>query len=636
MRKELQMKITTLIKLMLMLLLTGILTFGFSIQRANGAEPPATEWTKAYGGANSEVARSVIQTSDGGYLLAGETVSFGAGGKDFWLVKTDSSGNMEWNKTYGGTKNDMAFSVVETSGGGYALTGRTNSFGLGIADFWLVKVDSSGGHEWNKTYGGTGVDAARCVVQTSDEGYALAGFTESFGAGGQDFWLVKTDSSGNMEWNKTYGGTGVDAARCVVQTSDGGYILTGETNSFGAGDTDFWLVKVDSSGGHEWNKTYGGPLTESAFSVVEVSDGGYALAGRIRSLGEGRLDFWLVKVDSSGHHEWNKTYGGTGNDPAHSMVEANIVEAGDGGYALAGFTQSFGAGGQDGWLIKTDDSGNMEWNKTYGGTGNDVLNSVAKTGDGGYALVGFTESFGAGGQDFWLVKVASPPEYTLTIDSSPVGITFKVDNESQTTPWLGTYKQGISVSLEMPEIYAGGNPRHYWNQWSDGNTSRSRTVAMNTNITLTAYYGYPPVANFISSPPLPKVEESVTFDASTSLPGWNGTHTMPITEYQWNFGDGNTTTTTTSIIYHSHKTAGNYYVTLTVYAPGATPESDSTTHKVTVISRPVGGYSIPIKDATTTKPLTPYLTIAAILTVAFTTITRKTRRRTTRSWKKRD
>jgi len=511
--------------LILTLLLMGILTLGFYIQRADGEKPPATEWNKTYGGANSEVARSVIQTSDGGYLLAGQTQSFGAGGTDFWLVKTDSMGNMEWNKTYGGTKNDIAFSVVETSDGGYVLTGRTNSFGLGIADFWLIKVDSSGDHQWNKTYGGTGVDAARCVVQTSDGGYILAGFTESFGAGGQDGWLIKTDSMGNMEWNKTYGGTGVDAARCVVQTSDGGYILAGETNSFGAGDSDFWLIKTDSMG-------------------------------------------------------------------------------------------------------------NMEWNKTYGGTKNDVLNSVAKTGDGGYALAGFTESFGAGGQDGWLIKVASPPEYTLTIDSSPVGIAFKVDNKSQKTPWLGTYKQGISVSLEMPEIYAVGDSRYYWNRWSDKDTSRSRTIIMNTNITLTAYYGYPPVANFIWSPSLPKVDEPLIFDASTSLLGWNGTHTMPITEYRWNFGDGNTTTTSTPIVHHSYKTAGNYYVTLTTHAPGATPETNSTTHKVTVFPIPVGGYSIPIKESARTKPLAPYVTIGAILTVALTIVSYKTRRRTARSQEK--
>ena len=407
--------------LILTLLLMGILTLGFYIQRADGEKPPATEWNKTYGGANSEVARSVIQTSDGGYLLAGQTQSFGAGGTDFWLVKTDSMGNMEWNKTYGGTKNDIAFSVVETSDGGYVLTGRTNSFGLGIADFWLIKVDSSGDHQWNKTYGGTGVDAARCVVQTSD---------------------------------------------------------------------------------------------------------------------------------------------------------------------------------------------------------------------GGYILAGFTESFGAGGQDGWLIKVASPPEYTLTIDSSPVGIAFKVDNKSQKTPWLGTYKQGISVSLEMPEIYAVGDSRYYWNRWSDKDTSRSRTIIMNTNITLTAYYGYPPVANFIWSPSLPKVDEPLIFDASTSLLGWNGTHTMPITEYRWNFGDGNTTTTSTPIVHHSYKTAGNYYVTLTTHAPGATPETNSTTHKVTVFSIPVGGYSIPIKESARTKPLAPYVTIGAILTVALTIVSYKTRRRTARSQEK--
>ncbi|RLI39191.1 hypothetical protein DRO69_14560, partial [Candidatus Bathyarchaeota archaeon] len=462
----------------------------------------------------------------------------------------------------------------------------------------------------------------------------LTGRTNSFGLGIADFWLIKVDSSGDHQWNKTYGGTGVDAARCVVQTSDGGYILAGETNSFGAGDSDFWLIKTDSMGNMEWNKTYGGTLAESAFSVVETSDGGYALAGRTRSFGEGRLDFWLIKVDSSGDHQWNKTYGGTGNDPAHSMVEVNVLETGDGGYALAGFTLSFGAGGQDGWLIKTDSMGNMEWNKTYGGTKNDVLNSVAKTGDGGYALAGFTESFGAGGQDGWLIKVASPPEYTLTIDSSPVGIAFKVDNKSQKTPWLGTYKQGISVSLEMPEIYAVGDSRYYWNRWSDKDTSRSRTIIMNTNITLTAYYGYPPVANFIWSPSLPKVDEPLIFDASTSLLGWNGTHTMPITEYRWNFGDGNTTTTSTPIVHHSYKTAGNYYVTLTTHAPGATPETNSTTHKVTVFSIPVGGYSIPIKESARTKPLAPYVTIGAILTVALTIVSYKTRRRTARSQEK--
>jgi predicted secreted protein len=533
------MKITALTKLMLMLLPIGILVLGFSIQRVDGAEPPVTEWIKAYGGANSEVARSVIQTSDGGYLLTGETASFGAGGKDFWLVKTDASGNMEWNNTYGGASNDMAFSVVE-AGDGYTLTGRTNSFGVGIADFWLVKVDSSGNHEWNKTYGGSGADAARCVINTGDGGYVLAGFTQSFGAGGQDFWLVKVDSSGNHEWNKTYGGSGADAARCVINTGDGGYILTGETNSFGSGDTDFWLVKVDSSGNHEWNKTYGGSGAENAFSVVKTGDGGYALAGRTGSFGEGRLDFWLVKVDSSGGHEWNKTYGGAGNDPAHSMVEANLVKTGDGGYVLAGFTQSFGAGGQDGWLIKTDAAGNMEWNNTYGGVEDDVLNSVVTSSDGGYVLAGFTQSFGAGGQDFWLVKIAGPTKYPLSIHCSPVEVTFTIDSVPHITPWCETYEEGTTVDLVMPETYTVAQARYYWSQWSDGNTSRLRTIAINTNITLTAYYTGPYYKLSIVSLPITGIAFTVNGAAQTTpYTKWllEGSYTLEMPEtydgYVW-------------------------------------------------------------------------------------------------------
>ena len=542
------MKITALIQLMLMLLLIGILALASSIQRANGAEPPATEWTKAYGGANSEVARSVIQTSDGGYLLAGETASFGVGGKDFWLAKTDASGNMEWNNTYGGASNDMSFSVVEAGDGGYVLTGRTNSFGAGIADFWLVKVDSSGNHEWNKTYGGSGVDAARCVINTDDGGYVLAGFTQSFGAGGQDFWLVKVDSSGGQEWNKTYGGAG----------------------------------------------------TENAFSVVKTGDGGYALAGRTRSFGEGRLDFWLVKVDSSGGQEWNKTYGGAGNDPAHSMVEANLVKTGDGGYVLAGFTQSFGAGGQDGWLIKTDASGNMEWNNTYGGVGDDVLNSVVTSSDGGYVLAGFTQSFGAGGQDFWLVKIAGPPKYPLSIQCSPIEVTFTIDSVSHITPWCETYEEGTTVDLVMPETYTVGQARSYWSQWSDGNTSRLRTVTINTNITLTAYYTGPYYKLTIVSSPITGIAFTVNGAAQTTpYTKWllEGSYTLEMPEthngYVWShwLKDGDT----------------NRIKTVTLPA---------TTYTAVYTTAPVGGTTVSIESRHLNPCITSIFIIVSIVSIS--------------------
>jgi predicted secreted protein len=253
---------------------------------------------------------------------------------------------------------------------------------------------------WNKTYGGINLDWMYSMVQTSDEGYALTGRTESFGTGGTDFWLVKTDASGNMMWNQTYGGTGYDGAWALVQTREGGYALVGSTTSFGTGDLDFWLVKTNSAGTMQWNRTYGGTDFDYASALVQTSDEGYALAGRTESFGAGNSDFWLVKTDAAGNAQWNRTYGGTDTDEAYALVQT-----GDGGYALAGYTWSFGAGSNDFWLVKTNSAGTMQWNRTYGGTSRDEAYALVQTGDGGYALAGYTESFGTGDDlDFWLVK----------------------------------------------------------------------------------------------------------------------------------------------------------------------------------------------------------------------------------------
>ena len=388
--------------IVMLLLMVSLLTLALNIQQVESVEPPATEWDKTYGGTNQDVAFSVVQTSDGGYALAGRTYSYGRGSCDFWLVKTYANGTMQWNQPYGGTNVDEAESdtIVQTSDGGYAIAGRTYSFGAGNSDFWLVKADAAGNMQWNKTYGGANYDGAMSVVQTDDGGYAIAGTTYSFGAGNSDFWLVKTNSTGDEEWNKTYGGTNYEGAYLsVVQTDDGGYTIAGTTYSFGAGNSDFWLVKTNSTGDEEWNQTYGGTNYDEARSVVQTSDGGYALSGFTDSFGAGGYDFWLVKIDENGHGQWNRTYGGGSNDVAWSVVQTS-----DGGYALAGGTESFGAGGWDSWLVKTDASGNMLWNRTYGEPNGDDARSVIQTSDGGYALAGGTESFGAGGWDSWLVK----------------------------------------------------------------------------------------------------------------------------------------------------------------------------------------------------------------------------------------
>jgi len=205
-------------------------------------------FAKTYGGTSWDEVSSVQQTSDGGYILAGYTSSFGAGGYDAFLIKTDENGNIVWIKTYGGTGGDFSYSVQQASDGGYIVAGGTNSFGAGGLDVFLIKTDADGNIIWAKTYRGTGDEWARSFHQTSDGGYILAGATNSFGVGGYDILLIKTDANGNIIWAKTYRGTDDEKAYSVKQTSDGGYIVAGKTRSFGAGSWDVFLVKTDANG----------------------------------------------------------------------------------------------------------------------------------------------------------------------------------------------------------------------------------------------------------------------------------------------------------------------------------------------------------------------------------------------------
>jgi len=256
------------------------------------------QWAKTFGGSSGDSASSVQQTSDGGYIVAGYTRSFGAGG-DVFLLKTDASGNLQWAKTFGGSDYDWAYSVQQTSDGGYIVAGYTLSFGAGYDDVFLLKTDASGNLQWAKTFGGSDYDWAYSVQQTSDGGYIVAGYTLSFGAGG-DVFLLKTDASGNLQWAKTFGGSSYDYAWSVQQTSDGGYIVAGYTGSFGAGGPDVFLLKTDASGNLQWAKTFGGSDYDWAFSVQQTSDGGYIVAGYTYSFGAGGNVF-LLKTDANGN-----------------------------------------------------------------------------------------------------------------------------------------------------------------------------------------------------------------------------------------------------------------------------------------------------------------------------------------------
>jgi predicted secreted protein len=358
-----------------------------------------TIWNKTFGGSKYDWGCSVQHTTDGGYILAGGTSSYGAGSVDAWLIKTDANGNKVWDKTFGGSSSDYAYAVLQTSDGGYILAGSTASFGAGNGDAWLIKTDANGNKVWDKTFGGINSDSARSVQQTKDGGYILAGNTWSSGAGGRDAWLIKTDTNGNEQWNKTYGGALDDLAMSVEQTSDGGYIVAAFTTSYGAGSYDAWLIKTDEYGNKEWEKFFGGDDFDEADSVHQTSDGGYILAGHTNSFGVGSFDAWLIRTDVNGVEQWNKTYGGSGDDGNTSVQLTS-----DGGYILAVTTSSYGAGSYDAWLIKTDADGNKAWDKTFGGSGYDCANAVNQTSDGGYILAGETGSYGAGNRDAWLIK----------------------------------------------------------------------------------------------------------------------------------------------------------------------------------------------------------------------------------------
>jgi len=361
-------------------------------------------WTCTYGGANDDIAYSVQQTTDGGYIVAGWTRSFGAGDSAFYLVKTDDSGNPLWTRTYGGAGQEEARFVQQTTDGGYILAGWTNSFGAGAEDLYLVKTNSSGDTLWTRTYGGSGSDYACSVQQTADGGYIVAGWTCSFGAGGSDFYLVKTDGAGDTLWTRTYGGACGDWANCIQQTTDAGYIVVGCSNAFGPYTEDFYLVKTNSSGDTLWTRTYGGSGRDWGSSVLQTADGGYIVAGTTRSYGAGLDDIYLVKTDGSGNPLWTRTYGGAGED-----IGACVQLTSDGGYIVEGHTRSWGAGLYDFYLLKTDDSGNPLWTRTWGGANDDAAYSGWQTTDGGFILAGLTGSFGAGSSDFWLVKTG--PDY---------------------------------------------------------------------------------------------------------------------------------------------------------------------------------------------------------------------------------
>jgi hypothetical protein len=408
----------------------------------------AITFAKTYGGTDEDVARFVQQTSDGGYIVVGETNSFGAGSSDIFLIKTDAYGNIIWAKTYGRTDYDYAYSVQQTFDGGYIVAGHIGVLFGDYMDIFLVKTDANGNVIWAKTYGGANYDYAYSVQQTSDGGYILVGGTWSFGAGIFDFFLIKTDENGNIQWAKTYGGTREDYGFSVQQTSDGGYIVAGHTVSFGAGNWDIFIIKTDANGNVQWAKTYGGTSDDLVRFVRQTSDGGYIMVGETYSFGAGYSDIFLIKTDAYGNIQWAKTYGGTDYDLAFSVQQTS-----DGGYIAAGYTRYVDIiSSYYVFLVKTDANGNLSWAKTYGGAGDNYASSIQQTSDGGYIVAGYTRSFGAGYSDIFFVKTdatGSVGSCSIVQDVSPT-----VSNApfSVTSPFPSVSSPSFTLNSVSPTV----------------------------------------------------------------------------------------------------------------------------------------------------------------------------------------
>ncbi len=410
------------------------------------------------GGINADNLLAIERTSDGGYVMGGNSWSNASGDKsenclgayDYWIVKTDSVGTVQWENTIGGDSIDYLNTIYQTSDGGYIIGGYSYSNisvdksenCLGGYDYWMVKLNSNGIIQWENTIGGNSFDILGEVQETPDGGFVLAGYSSSNISfdktenriGGDDFWILKTDALGNVIWQNTIGGFDSDLLNTLDLTSDGGFILGGNSLSGISGDkteicfglTDYWVVKADSVGNVEWEKTYGGISNDAMWSIEQTKDGGYILGGWSRSdvsgnktgSWKGGWDYWVLKIDAIGNIEWQQTLGGSADDFLNHVQQAE-----DGGYYIGGHSSSgmsgdkveSSLGGYDYWIVKLDSLGREEWQNTIGGSSTDYCYSIEPTADGGcvvgghsFSNVSMDKTIGSiGSNDYWIMRLSN-------------------------------------------------------------------------------------------------------------------------------------------------------------------------------------------------------------------------------------
>ncbi len=371
-----------------------------SLQGIGVRKPGAKAWSQTFGGPNADFIKSVRQTADGGYILAGTTWSFAVGDNDGWLIKTDKQGFQQWMQTFGGSDKDQIRDVRQTQDEGFILVGYTSSSGAGKGDGWVIKTDNSGNQQWAKTFGNSEWNEFYSVEQI-DGGYVLAGWTIKYSSD-KDAWIMEIDQSGNMQWSNTLGGADDDESRVIQKTSSGGYILGGYTRSDGGEDADGCIAKTDGSGNLQWSKTFGEADRDRITDLRQTENEDFILVGYTHSFGAGKRDGWLIRTDNSGTKKWSKTFGYSIDDAIYTVQQTKQ------GFILAGSVgdgpEDFRGGEGDGWLIKTDDSGVKQWSRLFGGSKYDCIRDFQQTADAGYIMAGQTRSFGADHDDGWLIK----------------------------------------------------------------------------------------------------------------------------------------------------------------------------------------------------------------------------------------
>ncbi len=420
-------------------------------------DPPAfgvVELVKTYGGSGIDEAVSVIEAIDGNFIILGTTRSTdgdltGRSGNDsdFWLLKISKEGVIIWSKTFGGSDDESASRITKTNDGGYLLTGYTTSNdgdvsgNEGFQDYWILKVDSSGNKVWDKNFGFSGSDQAYKAFQTSDGGYFITGFFDvtASGGGGNDlqkgahrgvlhgvgeFWGIKLDANGNKQWRRYFGGTNNDRSYDALETADGGFLMTGtsESEDFDKtdpkGSYDYWAVRLKANGDLVWTKSFGGAEIDNSYASIKTNDGNYLMVGDSRSSDQdvtsprGNADAWLVKFDGNGNKIWQKSYGGSQFDTAHSIIQRS-----NGDYILSGHSRSNDVdltnnnGFNDAWIFMVDKDGNLKGQKSVGGSSLDFASEAIEISDNKILVVGNTESndidipSNKGSKDFLLIKL---------------------------------------------------------------------------------------------------------------------------------------------------------------------------------------------------------------------------------------